>query len=148
MSSRKSAPLADDLAQLEAQRQLVLGAVSWSDLGDTNSIANKLTVLQRVLDQEVFAPDQTYELQSLGVLFGDAFVQRYGLIWVMCEDEYGRDPALSHDPTIAKATGDVSLFPLTMISKRVEDGEIPDVTILFEGVGEILQDEFGVTPVN
>ena len=42
----------------------------------------------------------------------------------MVEDEYGRDPALliSDDPVL--------VFPITMISKRVEDGETVDVTAL------------------
>ena len=46
------------------------------------------------------------------------------------EDELGRDPALILEGTSIK------LFPLTMISKRIEKGESVDVYDLFEGICE------------
>lgn len=42
----------------------------------------------------------------------------------MIEDEYGRDPAL------LVSAAPVLLFPLTMISKRIEKGETVDVSEL------------------
>jgi hypothetical protein len=48
--------------------------------------------------------------------------------WVMVEDEHSRDPAVR----LPKTT--IILFPLTMISKRVERGEKVDVFDLFNGV--------------
>jgi len=67
-------------------------------------------------------------LQSLGITLGDAFVQHLGLKWMFVKDEYGRDPVVVLEGT------SIILFPLTMISKRIERGEDVDVHKLFEGV--------------
>ncbi len=85
--------------------------------------------------------DQTYDLQSLGLIFGQVFLQRHqGFDWWMVEDEYGRDPALRYKET------SLLLFPLTMISKRLEDGEEFDLEELFNGlsanVAEIIEQHY------
>jgi hypothetical protein len=120
---------AADQARLAAQR-----AVCEAYLGDDASRANyatpagKVGLLRALLAHGVFRPDQTYELQCLGVVLGDAFVQELGLQWVMVTDEAGRDPAVQ----VPRTT--VLLFPLTMLAKRVERGETVDVFDLFNGV--------------
>jgi hypothetical protein len=48
--------------------------------------------------------------------------------WVMVEDAFGRDPAVRLPGTT------ILLFPLTMISKRIERGEAVDVVALFNGI--------------
>ena len=53
--------------------------------------------------------------------------------WCAVEDEYGRDPALRYRET------DLLVFPLTMISKRVEDGESVDVRELLRLLVEKLE---------
>ena len=96
----------------------------------------KIALLRALLDPIVFDANQTYELQCLGVVLGDAFVEHLDMKWVMVCDEYGRDPA------VALPGSDVLLFPLTMISKRVEAGEEVDVLALFNAiVGDV--DEIG-----
>jgi hypothetical protein len=54
--------------------------------------------------------------------------------WVMVEDEHGRDPAVRLPKT------SIILFPLTMISKRIERGEKVDVFDLFNGVATKVQE--------
>jgi hypothetical protein len=90
--------------------------------------AGKLGIIRAILDRNVFKPTQTYELQCLGIVLGDAIVQDLKMEWVMVEDEHGRDPAVRLPKT------SIILFPLTMISKRVERGEKVDVFDLFNGV--------------
>lgn len=103
-------------------------------LGDQESklkyktAAGKLGTIRAILQGGVFKPNQTYELQSLGIVLGDASVQELGMEWVMVEDEFGRDPAVRMPGT------SVILYPLTMISKRIERGEQVDVFELFNGV--------------
>jgi hypothetical protein len=80
----------------------------------TGSSEEDLRVLQDLLDREVIAPDRTAELQALGVALGDVMAARFGLDWVSYEDEFGRSRALRLGET------DVVIFPVTMISKRVE----------------------------
>lgn len=48
--------------------------------------------------------------------------------WVMVEDDSGRDPAVQ----LPGST--IILYPLTMISKRIERGEKVDVFDLFNGI--------------
>ena len=129
MDPKISAPLDTDITRLAQQRMFVetlatehLKAGLPGDDGD-------LDVLQRILDRDILAPDDTYELQSLGVVFGMCLVDAVeGLDWAIVEDEYGRDPALRYLDT------SLLVFPLTMISKRVEDGVHVDVREMFEGV--------------
>lgn len=96
--------------------------------------AGKLGTIRAVLQARVFKREQTYELQCLGIVLGDAFVQDLGMEWIMVEDEYGRDPAVRMPGTT------VILHPLTMISKRVERGEQVDVFDLFNGITAQVED--------
>jgi len=115
-------------------------AVVEAYLGDEESkrkyqtAAGKLGTIRAILGSGVFKRDQTYELQCLGIVLGDAFVQELGMEWIMVEDEHGRDPAVRMPET------SVILFPLTMISKRVERGEQVDVFELFNGVAAHVED--------
>jgi Domain of unknown function (DUF3806) len=90
--------------------------------------AGKLGTIRAILQAGIFKPNQTYELQCLGIVLGDAFVQELGMEWVVVEDEYGRDP------TVRLPETSIILYPLTMISKRIERGEQVDVFELFHGV--------------
>ncbi len=90
----------------------------------------KLRLIQAILDKGWINRDETNKLQSLGIVFGDAIAEKMELLWVMVEDEYGRDPALM----VPKTT--ILVFPMTAISKRVEDGEKVDVFDLFSGFCE------------
>lgn len=135
MNQRVTDPTPDDEARLAAQR-----AVCEAYIGDEQSrahyatAAGKLGLVRALLAAGVFRPDQTYELQCMGIVLGDAFVQELGMRWVTVEDEHGRDPALQLPGT------SVLLFPLTMVAKRVERGEAVDVFDLFNGVAAQLDD--------
>jgi hypothetical protein len=102
-------------------------------LGDDDSrakyrtAAGKLGIIRAILQANIFKPDQTYKLQCLGIVFGDALVQDQKMEWIMVDDQYGRDPAVRVPGT------SIILFPLTTISKRVEKGETVDVFNLFNG---------------
>lgn len=93
----------------------------------------KLRLIQAILDNGWIAPDETNKLQSLGIVFGDALAEKMQLLWVMVEDEYGRDPALM----VPKTT--ILAFPLTAISKRIEDGEKVNVYDLFAGFCDLIE---------
>ena len=91
------------------------------DLADADSCLSRL---QEAVDR--LAADNTVELQSLGILLGDLIATRCQLDWVVVQDNYGADPALRNGATSQL------LFPLTMLSKRVERGEPVRVAQLFE----------------
>ncbi len=117
-----------DQKRLAEQRQVVMQFLRDDDRGKYRTAAGKLGALRALLEAQVFDSSQTYELQSMGIVLGDVFVQDLGLHWIMVEDEYGRDPAIRH------AESSIIIFPLTMISKRVERGDKVDVFELYNGV--------------
>ena len=117
---------AEDQVRLEDQRAVIERCLFDEDsLQKYRSAAGKLGTIRAIVDGGVFRRDQTYELQCLGIVLGDAFVQELAMEWVMVEDDYGRDPA------VRMPGSHLILYPLTMISKRVERGEKPDVFELF-----------------
>ena len=110
-----------DLQRLEKQRAVVTRYLDEDGLEKYETAAGKLGTLRALLAAEVFSAEQTYELQAMGIVLGDVFVQDMGFHWIMVADEHGRDPAVKFQDT------SVILFPLTMISKRIERGEAVDV---------------------
>jgi hypothetical protein len=117
----------DDLARIAKQRAVVeqyLGGDT-ENLRKYQSVVGKLGLLRALLERGVFQPTQTYELQCMGIILGDALIQHCGVEWRAVEHEHGRDPCVQLPGTT------VVLFPLTMISKRIERGEKVDVFILF-----------------
>lgn len=115
-----------DEKRMEDQRAVIKRFVGSEDSKRKyETAAGKLGTIRAILQGKFFKPDQTYELQCLGIVLGDALVQEMKMEWIMVEDEYGRDPAVRMPGTT------IILFPLTMISKRIERGEQVDVFDLF-----------------
>lgn len=120
MDQKVDALTADEIAHLNRQRDWVRDHYVPEARAQYELLEGKLSLLERILEQKWIEPQETWKLQSLGVTLGDAFVQYLGLDWVAVEDEIGRAPALK-DPVST-----VIIFPLTMISKRIEQGETVD----------------------
>ncbi len=113
----------EDELDLAAKRDWVLSQSE--DREKLTSAEGKLHLLDSIIQSKSIRPDETVELQALGVVLGDAIAQELKLEWCMFENENGRDPALIIPDTT------IRIFPLTMISKRIEDGEDVDVVELF-----------------
>jgi len=92
--------------------------------------AGKLGTIRAILEAGLYKPDQTHDLQCLGIVLGDAFVLDLGMEWIVVEDEYGRDAALRMPNT------SIIIYPKTMISKRIERGEEVDVFDLYNYTAE------------
>jgi hypothetical protein len=117
--------LPPDLDRLAAQRAVVARAAQTRYGVLLPGGRADLPILQRLIDDHVFRPDETYELQSLGIVLGQALAHDSGLAWVTVRDEYGEDPALRYRNT------SILVYPLTMISKRIEEGREVDVEGLY-----------------
>ena len=79
-------------------------------------------LLQKILDAKLIAKTETWKLQSLGIVFGDALANFInGLAWWEVTDEFGTDPTLRFQEKT------LQLNALTMLSKRVEAGKEIDV---------------------
>ncbi len=122
----------DDVKYLAEQRQVIEKFLSEDSKEKYKTAAGKLGLLRAMIQQHVFKKEQTHELQCMGIVIGDAFVQKMKMEWVMVEDSYGRDPAVRMPGT------SVIIFPLTMLSKRIEKGEDVDVFQMFNGIAEIV----------
>jgi len=127
-------PTPSDLERLSAQRARVEKyLVDDASRKNYATAPGKLGLLRALIEQRVFKPTQTYELQCMGVVLGDALVQQLKLEWVMVEDSSGRDPA------VRAPKRSIIVFPLTMISKRIERGEAVDVFALFNRVADDIE---------
>jgi len=122
-----------DESRLSEQRAIVERYLDDGSKEKYKTAAGKLGTIRAILQADLFKPDETHELQCLGVVLGDAFVQELNMEWIMIEDEYGRDPAIRLPGTT------IILFPLTMISKRIEKGEQVDVFDMFNGTAARLE---------
>lgn len=92
-----------------------------------------LETLQRIVHRGLIKATDSYHLQALGVVLGDLFVQELGLEWKVFEDEKGRSRA-----TCAPDTQEC-LFPITMLSRRMEVGLMPDVPAIYSEASELIQ---------
>ena len=115
-----------DTERVDALRAWAIG--HYENPEEYESVEGKLHLIQTIIDNNWIASDEIWKLQSLGIVFGDALKQQVPeLSWVAVDDEYGRDPALQWLNTKSVT------FPLTAISKRVEDGVEVDAEYLFRG---------------
>lgn len=114
-----------DSSHVEKQRDWVRGHYEPHVRQQYETLEGKLRLLDAILKNKWVEPTETWKLQSLGITLGDALAQKMGLLWVAVDDEHGRTPSLQCPGTT------IVMFPLTMISKRIERGETVDVRDLF-----------------
>ena len=128
--------LASDHQRLSHQRELVRReAAGRYGIKELHRSEEDIPVLQALLDDNAFLPHQTYELQSLGIVFGDIFDAAPRYSWTIVTDEYGRDATIRYGETT------LQINALTMISKRVERGETVDVRLLYEETLATVEDK-------
>lgn len=109
----------DDLARTRVGQQL---------RGD----ASDLELLQRLLDERLIPADDTETLQGMGVVLGEQLQRDLGLSWTIYIDRLGRSRALEIPGT------NEFLFPVTMISRRVEAGAEANVQEIYDRAREIV----------
>ena len=88
---------------------------------------NDLYLIQKIINENIIAITETWELQALGVVIGYVLTNSNNTLnWSIVEDEYGVDPTVRYkDSTLI-------FNVLTMVSKRIEDGEHIDVKSLYD----------------
>jgi hypothetical protein len=133
MEQKIEAPNDEDVDRIA--RQLIYAQSIIEELSGsvTTGGTDDPKLIQKVIDSGSLQPDATSALQAIGMAFGKIFVnENEGYDWWMVEDEYGRDPSIRYKETT------LLVFPQTMISKRIEDGEEVDVHDLYYGLIEQL----------
>ncbi|WP_176059602.1 hypothetical protein [Paraburkholderia sp. BCC1876] len=77
----KTTPLTEaDLAIFDEMRMWLLAPLDDSQKNLYESIDGKLFIIQAVLKADRLGHDNVFELQALGVAFGDALAQKLGLV--------------------------------------------------------------------
>lgn len=115
-------------AQFDKQRGLIRSEVQRRYGFVLTTSEADVPFLQRLVDDKVYAKQQTFELQAIGVCFGDVLAKKLGLEWVLITDQWGTDPTLRY-----KTTG-ISINALTMVSKRVEESRQVNLQQLFSAL--------------
>jgi len=113
---------------ISVKRDWVKGHFTPDSVHHYDTKEGKLKLLDTIINSNWVEPTETFKLQSLGITLGDILVQDKSFEWVEIEDEYGNDPALILPDTTLK------LFPLTMISKRLEKGEELDIYSFYKNL--------------
>lgn len=91
------------------------------------------STLQRVVDAELIDHDDCDGWEALGVAFGDCLAQRVPeLAWTQVTDAWGVDAVLRY--------GEVNsiVSAVTMLIKRVEEGEAIEINHLLEALEELV----------
>jgi len=131
-------PIPEDWkSSLESQRTFVsdLARTHFPDLQITRTTGD-FEILQKILDMRILQKDETWKLQALGVAFGDAVAGSFdGFAWCYVTDEFGSSP------TLRFRNSTVQLNALTMISKRVERDELPDVQIMASHIADFIRNQ-------
>lgn len=94
----------------------------------TGDPARDLETLQAILDRGLVGPDDALQLQALGIVLGDLLGKKLDMDWVVYRDRAGRSRALRYREM------DIFLFPVTMISRRREAGNLKPVSEIYRDV--------------
>lgn len=114
--------------QFLAKQRTRIDDITRENFGRTlSSDTSNLELIQRIIDEGLIEKEETLELQALGVILGDAYVDRErSLVWQVYMDELGQSHA------VCVKNSDHCLFPLTMLSRRMEVGIKPDIDRIYD----------------
>lgn len=88
----------------------------------------KLGTLRAIMKIEAIHPGRKDLLEAMGIVLGDTFVQDMGFHWVAVESESGRQLAIRYKRR------NIILYPLMMISQRINRGERVDILDLYNDI--------------
>lgn len=120
--------------------------IARSNLGtQIRNSTDDLELLQRVINKGLIAKDDRLRLQAMGAVLGNVMAQEFGMVWQVYEDNLGRSRALCVEDT------QHCLFPITMLSRRMEVGLLPNVQEIFDYCHEeirpyLKRNPYDVTP--
>lgn len=94
---------------------------------------NDMEILQKLLTEKLIKNNNTLQLQAMGIILGDIYIKQLGVHWVVLKDKMGRSRALQAD------NQQQLLFPITMISRRVEVGIEVNIKEIYQTGYQILE---------
>jgi hypothetical protein len=120
---------AADIGKLNRQREVAksLFVRVGGDAAALETATGKVAAIQTVLDKAE-GKNSVWELQCLGVQFGDALVQAAGVKWIVRNDGSRRIPGL------VLAGTEASFFPIGLFVDAQKSGEALDANQIFESL--------------
>lgn len=121
-----------EVNQLNAQEN-VIDQLARRHLGSQVHRDNRdLDMLQRMADRKIIKRDETAKMQAMGVVLGKLLEKNLKLEWMSYEDEVGYSRALCVPNTRH------CLFPITMLSRRMEVGLDLDVKKIYDNAVSLI----------
>lgn len=114
--------LKEDRKNIKAFIALNLGIL------DLHGDKRDLGTIQQLIQRDVLKRNQVKKWQEVGVIFGDILAHEFNLHWVSYEDNRGVSTALQWRKT------QNFVFPVTMFSKRVQNGIPVDAYKLYNEI--------------
>lgn len=100
-----------------------------------------LDTLQRIIDRDLIERDDRLTMQALGAVMGNVMATEVEeLEWKVYEDDQGRSRALCVEGTRE------CLFPITMLSRRMEAGLKPNVRKVYKEALEMIEPHLPEAP--
>lgn len=118
--------LDQQVEQVDELARLKLGTPVRGNLDD-------LELLQRIIYRGLIRPTDVAALQALGAVLGNVMVADLELEWKVYIDGEGRSRAA------CLPDSDQCLFPITMLSRRMEVGLLPDVQRIYADSREMVE---------
>ncbi|NTW29534.1 MAG: DUF3806 domain-containing protein [Coriobacteriia bacterium] len=119
----------EDEATLALDREFLPAVVAVHFPGSRlTGTAADLPLMQEILAHGPYTADAVGEAVALGTVLGDILCHSLDMSWVRYVDNDGVDLALRYQKT------SLTVFPRSMILKRIEQGEDPDLADLHDGV--------------
>lgn len=117
--------LTSQVELIDALGRRELGTPVRGNMGD-------IELLQRMVYRGLIARDDRQTLQATGAVLGNLMVKTHGLNWRVYEDERGRSRAVCVQST------DHCLFPITMLSRRLQVGLVINVENIYDNAMELI----------
>jgi hypothetical protein len=121
-------------AELAERRAWVRGQATAGAAKKYRTVDGKLALIEAIIRNGKIKKHETWKWESLGVVFGDALVQKMKLRWIEAEDNIGMDPGIQDERLL------IVLFPKDMLIKRIERNETLDVRQLFAAMCKLVED--------
>ena len=128
--SMRFEPLGPDDNQVLATDREFVPAVAEAHFAECalTGTAADLPLMQRIFENGPYTDDAVAEVVALGTALGDVIAHTLGMDWVRYSDDDGVDLALRYRNT------SIVVFPRSMILKRLERDEEPDIPHLHDEV--------------
>jgi len=92
-----------------------------------------IKLLQRVIYKGLIKRDDSLTMQAMGAVLGNLMVKEFDMQWMAYEDGNGRSRA------VCAPVSQECLFPVTMLSRRMEVGLMPNVQELYDYSAELIK---------